>query len=316
MKNIGLGTAAIGRPLYINIRHDKPRTDLSLPEFRINGMRILDDAYDRGIRFFDASPGYGLIESLLIEWLPQKNDPNITVATKWGLSYVANFDINASVHEIKEHSLERLNAQWEFSKKLLPNLKIYQIHSATLDTGVLDNNAILLRLYQIKKEYNIVIGLTTTGANQVEVLKKAVDIEIENEPLFGSFQSTYNIFDQSILQVKSILQNDNRQLIIKESLANGRLIPNTLFEQNNGLYRYLTKLADKYNVGADAIAIRFCIDSFKEAICLIGASNTDQLLSNLKAETFELQKEELELLSIYQINTTTFWDERKQLPWQ
>lgn len=316
MGNIGLGTAAIGRPIYINIRHEKPRVDLSLPEFRENGIRMLDDAYDKGVRFFDASPGYGLAESLLVEWLQKKNDQDVIVATKWGFSYVADFDINATVHEIKEHSLEKLNAQWEFSKKLLPNLKVYQIHSATLDTGVLDNKIILQRLHQIKKEYNIIIGLTTTGVNQVEVLKKAVDIEIENEPIFSSFQSTYNIMEQSILQLKEIFLDNNRQLIIKESLANGRLIPNTFFKEHNGLYKYMTKLADKYNVGADAIAIRFCIDSFPEAITLSGASNAIHLQSNLEAKTFELQKEEIELLSSYKIDSTMYWGERKQLSWQ
>lgn len=316
MENIGLGTAAIGRPVYINIRHEKPRVDLSLPGFRENGLRILDDAYEKGVRFFDASPGYGLAESLLIEWLRQKNDPDIIVSTKWGLSYVADFDINAKVHEIKEHSLEKLNEQWEFSKKLLPNLKIYQIHSATFDTGVLDNKAILQRLHQIKKEYNISIGLTTTGANQVEVLKNAIDIEIENEPLFSSFQSTYNIMEQSILQLKEIFLNTKRQLIIKESLANGRLIPNTSLKEHNGLYMYLAKLAYKYNVGADAIAIRFCIESFPEAVTLSGASSADQLQSNLAAKTFKLQKEEMELLRSYKIDPAMYWDERKQLSWQ
>lgn len=316
MENIGLGTAAIGRPIYINIRHEKPRVDLSLPEFRENGIRMLDDAFDKGVRFFDASPGYGLAESLLIEWLRQKNDPDIIVATKWGLSYVADFDINATVHEIKEHSLEKLNAQWEFSKKLLPILKIYQIHSATLETKVLDNKAILQRLHQIKREFNIIIGITTTGVNQVEVLRKAVDIEIENEPLFSSFQCTYNIMEQSILQVKEIFVNTNRQLIIKESLANGRLIPNTSFKEHNGLYKYITKLADKYNVGADAIAIRFCIDSFPEAVCLSGASTAGQLQSNLAAKTFKLKEEEMELLSSYKIDPIMYWDERKQLSWQ
>ncbi|MBA4155370.1 aldo/keto reductase, partial [Flavobacterium sp.] len=92
MENIGLGTAAIGRPIYINVRHEKPRVDLSLPEFKENGIRILDDAYDKGVRFFDASPGYGLAESLLIEWLLKNNDPDIIVATKWGFSYAADFD--------------------------------------------------------------------------------------------------------------------------------------------------------------------------------------------------------------------------------
>jgi aryl-alcohol dehydrogenase-like predicted oxidoreductase len=316
MESIGLGTAAVGRPIYINIRHENPRLDLSLPEFRENGLRILDDAYDKGVRFYDTAPGYGLAESLLIEWLRQKNDPDIIVTTKWGLSYVADFDINATVHEIKEHSLEKLNAQWKFSEKLLPNLKIYQIHSATFDSGVLDNKAILQRLHQISKEYNINIGLTTTEANQVEVVKRAIDIEIENEILFSSFQCTYNIMEQSILQLKEIFFNTKRQLIIKESLANGRLIPNTSFKKHNGLYKYLTKLANKYNVGADAVAIQFCIDSFPDAVTLSGASSADQLQSNLAAKTFELQKDEMNLLSSYKIDPIMYWDERKQLSWQ
>ena len=316
MANIGLGTAAIGRPIYINIRHDKPRVDLSLAAFRKNGISLLDAAYNKGIRFFDASPGYGLAESILIEWLQKKKDADIIVTTKWGFSYVADFDINATVHEVKEHSLEKLNEQWEFSRKLLPNLKIYQIHSATLDTGVLDNIPILQRLHQIKKDYNIIIGLTTTGVNQVDILKKAIAINIENKPLFGSFQSTYNIMEQSILQLQELFLNTNSQLIIKESLANGRLIPNTMFRKHSDLYNYITKLADKYNVGTDAIGIRFCIDSFPDAVILSGASSVNQLQSNLAARTFKLQEEEMELLSSYKIDPILYWDERKKLSWR
>ena len=64
---------------------------------------------------------------------------SIEIATKWGYTYTANFDANATVHEVKEHSLSKLNEQWNFSKQLLPYLKVYQIHSATLETGVLEN---------------------------------------------------------------------------------------------------------------------------------------------------------------------------------
>ncbi len=48
-----------------------------------------------------------------------------------GYTYIANFDFNATIHEDKNHSLEKLNQQWEKSKQLLPNLKLYQIHSVT-----------------------------------------------------------------------------------------------------------------------------------------------------------------------------------------
>ena len=131
IKNIGLGTAAIGRPLYINVRQSTDEKPFSLPKFKEDGLQVLEDAYSNGVRFFDTSPGYGLAEQLLIDWLNKKDDPDIIVSTKWGYTYVANFDPNAKEHEVKEHSIDKLSNQWEFSKMLLPHLKVYQIHSAT-----------------------------------------------------------------------------------------------------------------------------------------------------------------------------------------
>lgn len=260
--NIGLGTAAIGRPLYINIKQDEKEKDFSLPKFKESGIQVLEDAYNKGVRYFDTSPGYGLAEQLLVNWLETKNAPDIKVSTKWGYTYVANFDPNAKQHEVKEHSLEKLNKQWEFSKMLLPYLKVYQIHSATFDTGVLDNVEIHKKLHQIKKEYNLVIGLTTTSDNQTEILNKAMSIKLDGEALFGSYQCTFNILEQSINDLKEQLKTVGNNFIIKEALANGRLIPNKQYEHYQELYDYLMVLANKYNVGADAIALRYCIEVF------------------------------------------------------
>ena len=122
--NIGLGTASIGRPLYINVKSEVSSEPFSLPEFKKKGLQVLEAAYNNGIRCFDTSPGYGLAEQMLLDWLKDKNDSSIEVSTKWGYTYVANFDPNAKVHEIKEHTLAKLNEQWEYSKKLLPYLKV------------------------------------------------------------------------------------------------------------------------------------------------------------------------------------------------
>ena len=188
INNIGLGTAAIGRPLYINVKQDVTVASFSLPKFKKNGLQVLEDAYNNGVRYFDTSPGYGLAERLVVEWLESKKDPSIQVSTKWGYTYVANFDPKAKQHEVKEHSVDKLNMQWEYSKMLLPYLKVYQIHSATFESGVLDNLEVLKRLHDLKNENNITIGLTTTGNNQTEVLEKGLSIQVENEALFQSFQ--------------------------------------------------------------------------------------------------------------------------------
>ncbi len=311
---LGLGTAALGRPQYINLRQkESVSSDLDL--FRRQSFSVLEDAYKLGIRYFDTAPGYGLAEKLLLDWLQTKNDESIQVATKWGYTYVANFDAEAKIHEIKEHSLDKLNEQWEFSKAFLPRLKVYQIHSATIDTGVLENEAVLNRLAFLKNEYNFEIGITTTGTNQVEVVKKALDVSVEGNQLFDAFQVTYNMLDQSLYDISSEFQKQDKKVIIKEALANGRVFRNDNYTNYNGLYTELESLANKYEVGVDAVSLKFCEQTIPGSIILSGASNTKQLEENLKVDLFTLSENELEKLRAFRVDAEQYWQERKRLSW-
>lgn len=311
---IGLGTAALGRPQYINIKQERQEL-FSLAEFKHLGFEMLDFAYDEGVRYFDTAPGYGLAEQLLIDWLKKKNDPTVNVATKWGYTYIANFDPNAKVHEIKEHSLNKLNEQWRVSKQLLPYLKNYQIHSATFESGVLENKAVLERLFQLKEEHNIKIGLTTTGDNQAEVLEKAIDIHFKGYQLFEVFQCTYNVLDQSIYELGRQIISDKKQLVIKEALANGRLFPNTDYPRYQHVYQKLETLSEKYQVGVDAINLQFCATKLDGATVLSGASKPKYLSQNLKATAFKLSSEEIEELVQLKSTPKRYWEERIQLAW-
>lgn len=313
---IGLGTAAIGRPLYININKKSNSEEFSLRSFREKGILMLETAYQSGVRYFDTAPGYGIAESMLIDWVSQKNDATIEIATKWGYTYVADFDPNAEVHEVKEHSLEKLDEQWNISKELLPYLTSYQIHSATLETGVLDNEAILERLSKLKKQHGLRIGITTTGSNQVEVLKKALSVNVDGEELFDLFQVTYNVFDQSIALLAEEINKKHKRLVIKEALANGRVFPNTNYPNYTETFNYLQELGVKYAVGEDAIALRFCLDSIPVFRVLSGASIEHHLSDNLKAKDFKLEDSEVAILKGLAINPDYYWNERKQLGWR
>lgn len=311
---IGLGTASIGRPQYINIWQEK-KEKFNFSVFRQKAFDVLDKAYDNGIRYFDTAPGYGKAEEWLLEWVKDKINEDIEIATKWGYTYTANFDPEASQHEIKEHSLAKLNEQWIQSEKLLPNLTTYQIHSATFETGVLNNKLILNRLAELKREHGLLIGLTTSGANQNEVIKNAVEIEIDGIPLFETFQITYNMLDQSLSDLSDRLKNENKRIIIKEALANGRLFPNKNYPHYKTLYSALENLAEKYQVGIDAIALRFCIDSVDPYMVLSGAANIDHVLENMKANEIKLSEEDLNTLCQFRIPSKSYWQERKQLSW-
>jgi aryl-alcohol dehydrogenase-like predicted oxidoreductase len=311
---IALGTAAIGRPQYINIRQENT-PEFSLDAFRQKGLSVLNAAYDHGVRYFDTAPGYGMAEQLVLDWVLEKQDPSIEVATKWGYTYTANFDPKATQHEVKEHSLAKLNEQWEQSQQLLPWLTTYQIHSATFETGVLENQAILQRLAELKSTHHLLIGLTTSGSNQGEVLKKSMDIEVDGTPLFDVFQVTYNVFDQSLADLAHQFFAEKKRLIIKEALANGRIFPNNSYPHYQKAYQLLNELALKYEVGVDAIALRFCIDSIPVFKVLSGASNNHHLLDNLKANEVKLEENDLAALKGFAISTEAYWKERKQLGW-
>ncbi|WP_439131428.1 aldo/keto reductase [Polaribacter sp.] len=311
---LGLGTAALGRPQYINVRQ-KNVDNSDLEVFKKESFQVLEDAYNSGVRYFDTAPGYGLAEELVLEWLQTKNDSSIEIATKWGYTYTANFNPNATTHEVKEHSLSKLNEQWSFSKKLLPFLKVYQIHSATLETGVLENDEVLQQLAFLKKENHLKIGLTTTGTNQVEVIKKALDVLVDENPLFDVFQVTYNFLEQSLLEVVDELILKNKSIVIKEALANGRIFRNSKYANYAGLYTTLENLANKNNVGIDAIALKYCEQTIPESIILSGASNSNQLSENLKANNFSLTEDDIQRLNSFKVTPKFYWQERKELQW-
>lgn len=312
--SLGLGMAAIGRPHYINVRTNNIANS-NVDNLKSKGFKVLDEAYDLGVRYFDTAPGYGLAETLLIDWLANKDDKSIEVATKWGYTYVANFEVNAQVHEVKEHSISKLKEQWLVSKRLLPFLTTYQIHSATFDTGVLKNEAILHELDYLKSEFNLKIGISTTGDNQVEVIKKALDVVVDGTPLFDTFQSTYNVFEQSILSVAETLKQEGKRLIIKEALANGRIFRNSNSCKKADFFNTLENLSKKYGVGVDAIALQFCSKTIPGSIILSGASTVNQLQENLKIDRFSLSEEELNLISSFKVEPLAYWNERKNLQW-
>ena len=74
-------------------------------------------------------------------------------------------------------------------------------------------------------------------------------------------------------------------------------------------------LAERYQVGVDAIAIRYCLDNFPSALVLSGTTDGHHLAANLKANLFELSLPEIEELSTFGIGGTSYWKERKQLDW-
>lgn len=311
-----MGLAALGRPEYINIRDNNFSIDKSQKAFKKNTFEVLNYAYKQGIRYFDTAPSYGKGEQFLTDWNSKHQYNDVTLSTKWGYTYVADWELGYNgAHEVKEHSLDKLLEQWQTSKKLLPALKIYQVHSATFESSILENENVLNRLFEIKKQTGLQIGITTSGANQSEIIEAALNIRIDNEDLFDSYQVTYNILEQSTHTILKQLLHQAKTVIIKEALANGRIFKNKKFSHYQKLYNALDAMSIKYHVGTDAVALRFVINNLEPTYLLSGAASKEQLQQNLKAQNFTLEKDELLLLQSLKIDPEKYWEERNRLSW-
>jgi aryl-alcohol dehydrogenase-like predicted oxidoreductase len=304
VSRLGLGLAALGRPGYINLGHRNDlgaRTDVAALERKTHA--VLDAAYAAGIRYVDAARSYGRAEEFLASWLERRGLPPgaVTVGSKWGYTYTAGWQVEAEVHEVKDLSLVTLRRQLGESRALLgPHLRLYQIHSATPESGVLEDGAVLDELGRLR-ESGLAVGLTATGANQRETIERALEIGI-----FDTVQATWNLLERSAEPALAAAHAGGLGVIVKEAVANGRLTA-------RGDVQAFKELADRRGAAPDALALAAALSQPWADVVLSGASTVEMLSSNLGALELELDNAP-ELVQLVE-DRLRYWDERSALPW-
>jgi aryl-alcohol dehydrogenase-like predicted oxidoreductase len=279
---IGLGLAALGRPAYINLGRDLDfGADRSVAGFERRCHEMLDAAYAAGIRYVDAARSYGMAEAFLGTWLKARNLPAgaVTIGSKWGYSYVGSWQLDAPIHEIKALSVDTLLRQIAESRGLLGgHLRLYQIHSATLESGVLDDVAVLRELARLRSE-GLAIGLTVSGPGQADVIGRALDLNVDGTSLFQAVQATWNLLEGSAGPALADAKARGWGVIVKEALANGRLTDRNAA----GQMAPLTQQAEALGTTTDALALAAALSQPWSDVVLSGAVTVDQLHTNLAA---------------------------------
>ncbi|MEW5298470.1 MAG: hypothetical protein WDW38_000794 [Sanguina aurantia] len=290
---------------------------------RENCWRVLDAAYARGIRWFDTARSYGEAEAFLSGWLQARGlHGKVTVSSKWGYTYTANFqvDTGGAPHEVKEHSVSNLRAQTAQTLALLgPSLALYQIHSATLESGVLRAADVLQELERIKMTHGVCIGLSVTGTQQAVVLREALQVRMSGgRPLFDSVQATWNLLEQSAGEALLEAHTSGMRVIVKEGMANGRLTQRNSSSACAQQLLVLQRVAEKYGVGTDAVALAVVMLQPFQPLVLSGASNAAQLGSNAEAVALTdlLEASDVaELCSTLRQPPAEYWQDRGKLAW-
>jgi aryl-alcohol dehydrogenase-like predicted oxidoreductase len=316
---IGLGLAALGRPGYINLGH---AADLG-HEYDVTAMEahahdVLDAAWREGVRYFDAARSYGRAEAFLAGWLRARRiaPDEVVVGSKWGYTYTAGWQVHAEKHEVKEHTLPVLQRQIGESRALLRGyLNLYQIHSATLDSGVLENGAVLDELARLRDD-GLVIGLSLSGPNQAATLRKAMTLTAGGRPLFRSVQATWNVLAQEAGPALSEAHALGMGIIIKEALANGRLTARNEHPDFAGKRRLLEQVAAAEGTTIDALALAAVLAQPWAGVVLSGAAQVEHLRSNLGALAL-LDRAAAWLPPLMELAETPddYWQTRAALAW-
>lgn len=279
--------------------------------------------------WIDCARSYGLSEKFVGEYLQKKRnrntgDSSVYVSSKWGYTYVADFQIALAPgqpHEVKDHSVTNFLKQLQETKELLGTdvLQLYQVHSATVESGILTDTKVHQALAATKRELGWKMGLSVSSPLQGHVIRQALDIRMDgdgNERLFDSVQCTWNLLEQSatdaLLHAHS---NVGCDIIIKEGLANGRILQHPVVQ----------KWSHHLDCPPDALALAAILAQPFAPRVLSGAVTPEQLVSNFQALEWveRLQEEKADndrtilqaLMQDCVMDSATYWEERAALAW-
>jgi aryl-alcohol dehydrogenase-like predicted oxidoreductase len=221
---------------------------------------------------------------------------------------VGSWEIDAPVHEVKDLSVDTLRRQIaESSITLGRRLSLYQIHSATIDSGVLDDEDVLTELTRLR-DRGLCIGLTVTGPGQADTIRRAIDVHTDGVPLFQTIQATWNLLEPSAGDALAEAWTDGRGIIVKEVLANGRLTDRF----GGPELREIRERAAALGTRVETLAIAAALAQPWAEVVLSGAVTCEQLEAYIEARDLAGYAEPLSSIAE---PPETYWQRRATLAW-
>ena len=315
---LGVGLAAIARPGYITLGRagDLP-ADRSPEALCARVAEVLDAALAAGVRYVDVARSYGRAEEFLARWLRERAVPSasLVVGSKWGYRYTAGWRVDADVHEEKELSLARFTTQLGETRDRLGDwLDLYQIHSATAESGCLADERLLAALAAGRRRGDYrAVGLTLSGPTSARTLDAALVARVDGERVFDVVQATFNCLEPSLAAPLRAAHDAGMGVIAKEVFANGRLTDGNTRPEDAGLVARLRAVVA--GVPLDRLAVAFAAAHPFVDVVLSGAATTAQLASHVAGVEIALDAGTVAALTSAAELPNHYWATRATLPW-
>lgn len=255
-----------------------------------DGIKLVKEAVNQGITFFDTAPGYGagMSETIIGEAISGKQD-NIIINTKIG--HMADGSIDYSVSSLEDQVYESLE-----------RLQVSSIDSVLLhnpDMNILRNDTDHFEELQRLKEEGLIkaYGVSIDTYEEFETVLNHANVD--------TIEILFNIFFQECIPLFKKAKEKNITLIAKVPLDSGWLTgkysKNSEFEGIRSRWdidtieqrAYLTDKLKK--ITKDDCLTKYAISfilSFPEIdIVIPGIKNKDQLLEHIKNVDYKLPED-------------------------
>ena len=301
---LGIGLAALGRPGYINLGHAADIADHDVARMEAAAHGVLDAAYDGGIRHYDAARSYGRAEAFLASWL---------AAAAWGATTSRSARSGGTPTPPagggrrgargQGATAAQLRRQWPETEALLgEHLRLYQIHSATLESGVLDDA-------DVRGGAGGAARARRAGRAQRHRRRAGRhDRPRGGDRRLRRVQATWNLLERSAGPALERPMPRGSRSIVKEALANGRLTA-------RGGSRRSRRRRASAAWATDALALAAALAQPWAGVVLSGAATVAQLESNLAARDVAWDDALDERLAALAEAPDAYWDARSALPW-
>ncbi|MGE6597057.1 aldo/keto reductase [Bacillus proteolyticus] len=172
ISKLGLGTNAVGgHNLYADVNEEE-------------GKRLIEEAIQQGITFFDTADlyGFGRSEELVGEVIKEKRH-EFVLATKGGIQPLLNGEVHINnepsyLRNAVENSLRRLQTDY---------IDLYYLHFTNPETSYIDSIGGLTRLKEEGKIRSI--GISNVSVEQLKKANRYGDIDVVQAP--------YNMLDRT-----------------------------------------------------------------------------------------------------------------------